>query len=210
MANTSSRKPINLQTWNRKEHFEFFRAFDEPFFGVTVAIDCTKTYHNCKSNGDSFFIKYLHNTLVAVNATPSFKLRIHDGLPYEYDQINVSPTIARKNGTFGFSYMDYTEDFEVFKEHAQAVIAQVEVSTGLDPTVSGQDVIHFSSLPWLNFTAVSHARNFKFEDSCPKISFGKMTELNGKKSMPMSIHVHHSLVDGKDVAEFAARVETLM
>ena len=29
-------KIIDIATWNRKEHFEHFSAFDDPFFGVTV------------------------------------------------------------------------------------------------------------------------------------------------------------------------------
>ena len=32
-------KIIDLATWNRKEHFEHFSAFDDPFFGVTVHVD---------------------------------------------------------------------------------------------------------------------------------------------------------------------------
>ena len=32
---------IDISNWNRKEHFEFFSAFDEPFFGITTPIDCT-------------------------------------------------------------------------------------------------------------------------------------------------------------------------
>ena len=28
-------KIIDIATWNRKEHFEHFSAFDDPFFGVT-------------------------------------------------------------------------------------------------------------------------------------------------------------------------------
>jgi chloramphenicol O-acetyltransferase type A len=39
---------------------------------------------------------------------------------------------------------------------------------------------------------LSHAA---FPDSCPKISFGKMT-VSKKRTMPMSIHVHHGLMDG--------------
>lgn len=34
-------KIIDIATWNRKEHFEHFSAFDDPFFGVTVNVDCT-------------------------------------------------------------------------------------------------------------------------------------------------------------------------
>ena len=31
-------KIIDIATWNRKEHFEHFSAFDDPFFGVTVSM----------------------------------------------------------------------------------------------------------------------------------------------------------------------------
>ena len=29
-------KIIDIATWNRREHYEHFSAFDDPFFGVTV------------------------------------------------------------------------------------------------------------------------------------------------------------------------------
>ena len=34
-------KIIDIATWNRREHYEHFSAFDDPFFGVTVNVDCT-------------------------------------------------------------------------------------------------------------------------------------------------------------------------
>jgi chloramphenicol O-acetyltransferase type A len=42
------KQSINIETWARKDHFNFFRQFDEPFFGVTVNIDCTKQYAAAK------------------------------------------------------------------------------------------------------------------------------------------------------------------
>ena len=70
--------------------------------------------------------------------------------------------------------------------------------------------MHFSSLPWLDFTSFSHARSFSFPDSSPKISFGKMTESKGKKSFSVSIHVHHGLVDGFHVGQFVEKFQELM
>ncbi len=52
--------------------------------------------------------------------------------------------------------------------------------------------------------------SFYFKDSAPKISFGKMTETNGEKSMPVSIHVHHALVDGVDVGRYIDCYQELM
>ena len=31
-------KIIDIATWNRREHYEHFSAFDDPFFGVTVNV----------------------------------------------------------------------------------------------------------------------------------------------------------------------------
>jgi chloramphenicol O-acetyltransferase type A len=64
------------------------------------------------------------------------------------------------------------------------------------------NLIRFSTLPWFDFTSISHARNFEFEDSAPRITFGKITETTGRRTLPVSIHVHHGLVDGSHVAEF--------
>ena len=30
---------LNIESWNRKEHFRFFSAFDDPFFGITTNVD---------------------------------------------------------------------------------------------------------------------------------------------------------------------------
>ena len=49
------KQKLNLDTWNRKEHFLFFKQMQEPFFGVTITIDCTKAYTKSKELGISFY-----------------------------------------------------------------------------------------------------------------------------------------------------------
>ena len=124
--------------------------------------------------------------------------------------MHASPTINRPNGTFGFSYIDYHADLQQFIAAAEIEIAKVQNSSGLIPAVSGENVIHYSSVPWINFTSVSHARSFSFKDSSPKITFGKMTEENGQRKMPVSIHVHHALMDGYHVGQFINLFQQLM
>jgi len=70
------KKLLDLDNWNRKEHFLFFKQMQEPFFGATVTIDCTKAYEKSKTQGTSFFIYYLHKTLIAVNTFENFRYRI--------------------------------------------------------------------------------------------------------------------------------------
>ncbi len=199
-----------METWPRRDHFHFFRGFDEPFFGLTVRLDATAAYAHCKSAGHSFFLYYLHHCLTAVNAVDPFRYRIEGERVAVYDRINVSATIGRADGTFDFSYILYDPDFATFRASAEVEIARIRSGSGLNPRVSGKDVIHFSAAPWLDFTALSHARHYGREDSCTKISVGKLTERDGKLGMPVSIHGHHALLDGLHVGQFVDTFQRLM
>lgn len=203
---------LDLENWNRKEHFKHFSQMEEPFFGATVNIDCTKAYQNAKSLNASFFIYYLHKTLVAVNTIENFKYRISEGKIYINDRVNASATIGREDGTFGFSLMEYNPDFRIFEHDALLEIERIQNTTGLfTRSFDDDNVIHFSAIPWLNFTSLSHARSFTYPDSCPKISFGKMmTSENGKRTIAMSVHVHHGLMDGLHVGQFVDCFQELM
>lgn len=193
---------IDLKSWVRRDHFAFFTRFEEPFFGVTVTVDCTKTYADAKQHGVSFFLMYLYRALRAANDIPEFRYRISGDDVVLFDQVHASPTINRPDGTFGFAYMDYHSEEAVFLEAAQRETERVRAEEGLVPGTPGQDMIHFSAIPWLDFTSLSHARSFSFRDSCPKIGFGKMTEHDGRKTMPVSIHGHHGLMDGYHIGLF--------
>ncbi|MDR6764098.1 chloramphenicol O-acetyltransferase type A [Flavobacterium sp. 2755] len=203
---------LDLENWNRKEHFAHFCRMEEPFFGATVEIDCTKAYETAKELKVSFFIFYLHKTLVAVNSIENFRYRIADNKIYINDRIDVSATIGREDGTFGFSLIEYSPDFKIFEKNALAEIERIQNTTGLfTRSFDDDNVIHFSAIPWLNFTSLSHARSFTFPDSCPKVSFGKMiTSETGKRTIPMSVHVHHGLMDGLHVGQFVDLLQNQM
>lgn len=203
---------LDLENWNRKEHFEHFSRMEEPFFGVTVEIDCTKAYKTAKELNASFFIFYLHKTLTAVNSVENFKYRISEGKIYSNDRIDASATIGREDGTFGFSLMEYNPDFRIFEKNALAEIERIQNTTGLFTRSFDYDnLIHFSAIPWINFTSLTHARSFTFPDSCPKISFGKMiTSETGKRTIAMSVHVHHGLMDGMHVGRFVDNFQEAM
>ncbi len=201
---------LNIEKWERREHFNFFKKFDEPFFGVTVEIESSTAYRYCKENDISFFLYYLHKSLVAANKIEPFRYRISGDLIYIYDTVNASPTINRENGTFGFGYINFERKFSDFENVAKIEIDRVRNTMGLEPAVSGENVIHYSSVPWLNFMSVSHARHFSFQDSCPKITFGKIIERDKRKFMPVSIHVHHGLMDGFHVGQFVNDFQRMM
>ena len=204
------KKLLDVSNWDRKDHFEFFNSFEEPFFGVTVDMDCTIAYKNAKDLGVSFFQYYLHKSLVAANNVEAFRYRIIDNQVWVYDQVNASAVINRPDGTFGFSYIEFEQNFDEFSKMASLEIEKVRQSTGLKFAGSGENVIHCSALPTINFTSLSHARNFSYKDSCPKFSFGQLKTVGGQKMMPLSVHVNHALMDGYHVGEFISKYQELL
>lgn len=201
---------VNLENWNRKEHFLFFKQMEEPFYGITTTIDCTKGYNESKQLGISFFTYYLHQTLMAVNAVENFRLRICNDEVFLHDSISASATVMREDKTFGFSLMEFTENIQDFAKIVTSEIDRIQTTSGIITTEYPENLIHFSALPWIDFTSLSHARSFTWPDSCPKISFGKLTDANGKKTIPVSVHVHHGLVDGYHVGLFLEKLQELL
>ncbi|MCH7411610.1 chloramphenicol acetyltransferase [Belliella sp. DSM 111904] len=201
---------INQEHWNRKEHFAFFSEFEEPFYGINVKIDCTHAYAAAKEKGQSFFLYYLYRSLKTVNEIENFKYRIIDQDVYLFDQIDVSCTIMREDGLFAYAHMDYYEDEEEFIRYANIEIAKVQQATTLMPSEYAVNEIHFSAIPWVDFSSISHARKFSRPDSSPKISFGKVVTADEKKWVSVSIHVHHGFVDGYHLGLFVNRLQELM
>lgn len=197
-------KIVDLEQWNRKEHFEFFSQMASPYFGFTTEVDCTKAYDKAKENGYSFFAYYYHKSMIAVNTVDELKLRIIDGQVVQFDIVHAGSTIARPDGTFGFSFTPFSEDFETFNTALQEEIKGVHNSTGLRLSNErlGKDHVRHTTIPWNSFSAILHPTNFNNDESVPKISFGKFNIRDDRKYMPVSIEAHHGLADGIHIAKY--------
>lgn len=203
---------LNIDKWNRKEHFNFFNQFDEPYFGIVVDIECSRAYKYCKEQEYSFFHYYLYQAIKTANIIESFRYRIENEQVFIYDKVHATSTIGRDDHTFAFSYIPYVDTFEEFSFLAQIEIMNIRNSVGLgiNENTSRNDVIHFSPLPWLHYKGVTHSRNFKYKESVPKITFGKYQHSNKNLLMPVSVNVHHALMDGYHVAQYFELFQELM
>ncbi|WP_448702268.1 CatA-like O-acetyltransferase [Mucilaginibacter sp. AW1-3] len=203
-------RKLDIENWNRKEHFNFFKTFNQPYYGITVQLDCTRAYSRYKALDVSFYSYYLHKILVAINETENLKYRIDGDDVYICDQVDASSTILRDDHTFGFSHIKFHTDLFKFHQEVTAEIERIKNTSGLFTTGPLTNVIHFSALPWINFTSISEAFNKSAGDSCPKIAVGKLTDVDGRKLMPLAIHVHHALVDGYHLGLFIDKLQLLL
>jgi chloramphenicol O-acetyltransferase type A len=200
------REKIDVETWERRASFEFFRKFTEPYHGVCLRVDCTATYRYAKQHQLSVFLSLLHRSLVAAHQVENFRTRVVDGTVWRYEVINGGSAVGRANSTIGFGHYQFRERIEEFVREAAVEVDRVRQRDDLEryPDVN---LIRYSVLPWLDFTSLSHARDFTREDTAPYVTFGKITEADGRSTMPVSIHAHHALIDGLHVARFVEKFQ---
>ncbi|MGS0535199.1 CatA-like O-acetyltransferase [Pseudoalteromonas sp. SaAl2] len=196
--------PIDLEHWPRAQHFELFKGFTQPYFNVCVQIDMQPLYQYCKSHQHSFFQSYIFLALRACHLYQPMQLRIVDDNPVQLQNTRASVVELAPDDTFRFSYFSLCNNFTEFAKHAYQVSESAKqqplFSSAFEQTEGQADLIHISVLPWLAFSSFSHAHSQGTSLGIPKLVFGKYDTETGK--MPLSIDVHHALMDGLHVARF--------
>lgn len=201
---------IELSTWKRHEHFEVFKNFDEPLFGITVKVECSVAYKMAKESCFPFSLYYLYLSMKAANEIEEFRYRIEDEQVVCYDSVGAGPTIFREDETYGYGFMPYNKDIELFMKQATAEVERVKNERGLKFPHQGEDILHYSTLPLSDFTSINHARRLDIGRSIPKITFGKITRVGEKMWLPVDIHANHALMDGFHVGKFVERFQKLL
>jgi chloramphenicol O-acetyltransferase type A len=180
-------KHIDINTWNRKLVFEHFKGFADPYY--------------------SFFGRYLHDCMKALNTIENLKIRILDESIVAYNVIHTSVTLMRPDKTFGFSFVKFDENLDVFISNIGIEQERINNSVELYPPEEYRlDCIHCSALPWLNFSGHKEPVSGQ-KDSVPKLAFSKAIEIEGKLIMNVAINANHALADGYHVSLFSEKFQ---
>lgn len=195
-------KYLDIENWNRKENFNFFKDFSDPYFGITVDVDVTQAFAHAKKTKTPFFVLYLHACMRAIQQVENFKYRMtSDDKVVVHDVIHASATIAREDHTFGFSFIKYSKNIDEFYQNFKREKERILTSKNLFSPVNSEDCIYCSALPWMNFSG--HKEPVKgVKESVPKLAFGRCVEKEGVLKMPVAIMVSHALMDGYHVGLF--------
>lgn len=199
---------LDVANWSRRELFEFFKGYTNPYFNVCARLDVTELVSLVRDRpGVKVSAAFHYFALRVANETEPFRYRLRDDKVFVYDVINGGSTVLLPNESFAFAYFDYNPDFDGFVRDAGQAFDLIRTGSGpLKPTMK-DDVIYFTSLPWISFTSFAHARNKGRGDSIPRIVFGKFDQEGGRLKLPVSVEVHHALMDGLHVGRFFNRLE---
>jgi chloramphenicol O-acetyltransferase type A len=203
---------LDLATWPRRAAFEFYRGFDKPYFSVCTRIDVTALKPALAQAGLGGTALALHHlSLQLAHRIEPFRYRLQQGRVRVLDAVHGSTTVLRADESFGFAYLQHADRFPDFVGPAAAALQATKAGAeGFAPRVDDQALLHFTTLPWLHFTSFSHARNWGREDSIPKVAFGRIDADGGRRWLPLSVEVHHALMDGLHVGRFVQGFEAAL
>jgi len=201
---------LEVANWSRRELFEFFIGYTNPYFNVCTQIDVTSLKQFVSERGTRTSLALHYFALRVANEIEPFRYRLKDGKVFVYDVVNGGTTVLLPNESFTYAYFDYHRDFETFVSEMGKNVEEVRTGSGeLKPTMR-DDVIYHTTLPWISFTSFAHARNKGRGDSIPRIVFGKFSRQGDRLLMPLSVEVHHALMDGLHVGRYLAGFEEAM
>ena len=151
---------LDIESWKRRQHFEFFKDYRNPFFNICTNLDVTPLLSLTRATKDiSFFIAYHFFSIKAANEVEPFRYRLRGDRILVHDRIHAGTTLLLADENFTFIYFDYTEDFEVFQTSAKAAIQSAKAGgVQLYQRAEQDDLIYHSVIPWATFTSISHAR----------------------------------------------------
>lgn len=204
-------KHVDVSTWRRRQHYEFFHGMDYPQFNVCFNIEITALLPKLKAKGYSFYYSMLYFSTCAANRVEEFRYRIKEGQVVVYDIIHPSFTdMSKGDDLFKMVTVDIKESLPEFVAAAAEKSKRQTEYFPIKELVGRDDVIYFTCLPWTSFTHLSHTIRLNRDDAVPRISWGKYFEENGKILLPFSVQVHHAFADGIHVGRYQQELEQIM
>jgi chloramphenicol O-acetyltransferase type A len=204
-------KYIDIENWKRRKHFEFFKKFEYPHFTICANVDITNTYRYSQKNKHSLFQTVLFALMKCCNEMEEFRYRIIGDKIAIYDEVHPGITYIAHEDIYSNVVIPYKAKLADFLKEFE-----IRIEDSKDKIVIGSedeyklDLIYISSLPWISFTAATNPVRLGYEDSVPRIIFGKHFKQEKKIMMPFSVQVNHCLMDGIHASKYFYKITEVL
>lgn len=194
---------IDLRTWERTAHYQFFRRMDYPHYNVCMNVEITNFLRMVESSMLPFYYAMIFAATLAINNTEAFRYRIRGEQVVLHDKVHPSFTdMSEGSDLFKFVAVNMDESLQDFvRKAADTAKRQTEHFVQAD-TEDRDDLVYITCVPWVSFTSLSHTISFNKDDSVPRMAWGKYFLDGNKVLLPFSIQAHHSFVDGIHIGRY--------
>ena len=203
-----SLKVIDMQGWNRREIFEYFKNTS---LNVTVQIDITDYLHKVKERNCKFYPSIIHCIAKVVNENEEYRYgRDKMGNIGIWDVIHPLYTVPRKNepSLFTMASTTYNTSFDDFYQCYLSDYSRAEhCSKMLADESFRPNLIGITAAPGLRFTSLSFGGSDSKKDLTPFLTLGKYENKDGVILLPISGEFSHAVNDGNHITAFFEKLE---
>ena len=199
---------IDEKNWRRREHCAIYRHYVEPSYCMTVDLDVTNFLRTVKDEGYSFTMSLIWLVSRCANEIEEFRYRFLSERVVLFDRVDTY-----------FAYMDEGDDLfkmvtvpfrDSLREFVTEATRTAKAQRVYFPSPPGIDVFQFAPIPWVSYSHISHTNPGHRNNVTPMFDWGRYTETDGRVTMPFSVQVHHSFVDGIHVGRLVESIQSFM
>lgn len=194
---------IDLKTWKRREHFEFFGKMDLPFYNINTTVDVSEMRAISKKKSISLNSLLMYVTIRSLNKIENFRYRVRGNSVVLHGHLNPSFTHIKKGeDLFRLVTAEFSDDINEFDRIIKEEIEKTDTYFNLEKLRNRDDFVFLSALPWFSFTGTDHTINLNRNDGIPRITWGKIYKDQNIDVLPYNIQVNHMFVDGIHIGMF--------
>lgn len=211
---------VDMESFARREHYEYYRKLVRTNYNLTANIDITVFQQKVKEYGLRFYPAFLYAVVKGVNQNKEFRMQVdEDGRLGYWDFVHPSYTIFHKDDhTFSDIWTEFDANFSVFYQRALEDMEQYKEVKGIKTKPNRpENFCPISGVPWLHFSNYSCDTFSEPHMYFPVMSFGRYIKKEEKTEIPLSIFVNHAVADGyhsckliNDIQEIVQKTEEWM
>ena len=123
---------LDLSSWNRRDLYEFFKTFEQPFFNVCVMVEVTRLRDYCRQHKLSFFLASLYANIHTANQQLPFAYRLRDDGVIVHEHMDIGSTVMLADDKMVYAYFEYQADFQAYyakaSQHIEQVLSLIHIS----------------------------------------------------------------------------------
>ncbi len=205
-------KKIDINNWDRREHYEFFRRSDYAHYHIGTNLDITNFKAKTKAQGIPFSFAMTYMVTAAMNEVEAFRYRILNGNVILHERLHpYFAYLAPDKPYFKMVLAELNGDIADFSFAARQKALSQEPYFIREDTANRSDLLFISSIPNVAFTHLSHTITMADkDDAIPRLSWGRYSEDNEKLFIPVNIQAHHAFVDGDHMGVYFDRLQEML
>ena len=196
-----------IDDYYRRQHFDFFKSFEVPFYTITFNLDVTAVKELSRDRGYPIYLTQCYLFARGMGRVEDFRYRVIDDQIVLFDHLDIAATLPAPDGAFSFAQFDHDPDLKGFLRRAESVSQRARKAATLEATGESNAIL-FTSLPGVRFTGFTHATPSDRSDGRARVAFGQFFEDCGRLMVPVGLGVNHIFIDGAAIGKLVEEVQT--